>query len=274
MTRFQHLLFWMQERERIRLLKEDGVPPPWTKDPILATYRFCNVHREDDKVTRWLKANWRDPYAKHMNLTGAMVLARMLNRIETLEAIGFPNNFSHCFANLRDYRNTGAKIFSAAYLITTCGVKMDKLDYVERVVTQAAKTIPCIGDSLETYHHRLMMVNGLGTFLAAQVIADLKNIKGNPLAAAKDKKTWAAMGPGSRRGLMALLEEEGGRYRERDALEQMSRFHDKAMNSVEISLFPQDLDMQDFQNCLCEFDKYLRTLEGRGKPKQLYSGGA
>ena len=32
------------------------------------------------------------------------------------------------------------------------------------------------------------------------------------------------------------------------------------------------MEMMDFQNCHCEFDKYERTLHSEGRPKQLYPG--
>lgn len=268
--RLATLVHWINERWSIHRAKESGKRPPWTMDKILAQYRFCNVHRENDKVTRWLKQNWRDPYAKHPDLLGAMVLARMLNRIETLEYIEFPHHgFVLTFKRLQDWREMGNKVFSAAYLITTCGVKMDKLDYVERVVMDACKlpgqTIP--GWTCEQYHRVLMTVMGLGTFLAAQVIADLKNTPGHQLSKAKDFSTWAAMGPGSRRGLKALREEDGYDYREREALQHMAEYWRRV--APNLNHMPP-IDMQDFQSCLCEFSKYLRTKEGRGTPKQLY----
>ena len=30
------------------------------------------------------------------------------------------------------------------------------------------------------------------------------------------------------------------------------------------------LEAHDYQNCLCEFDKYSRTLARQSKPKQIY----
>jgi len=38
-------------------------------------------------------------------------------------------------------------------------------------------------------------------------------------------------------------------------------------------LLTQRLEAIDYQNCLCEWDKYERALWGEGKPKQLYWGG-
>ncbi len=51
------LLYFVHEREFIRLKKIAGSEPPYTDDPILGTYRFCNVRRADDRVSRWLTQN-------------------------------------------------------------------------------------------------------------------------------------------------------------------------------------------------------------------------
>ena len=80
---------WITERHRIYLAKAAGAPPPWTRDRSLQTYRFCNVFRELDKVTVWLRERWREPFAKNEHLWIAMCLARQINWPETLERWAF-----------------------------------------------------------------------------------------------------------------------------------------------------------------------------------------
>ena len=47
-------IYWQKERERIRVQKEVlKQPPPWTDDPILQEFKFCQVFREDDRTTRF-----------------------------------------------------------------------------------------------------------------------------------------------------------------------------------------------------------------------------
>lgn len=45
-------LSFAQEREAIRLRRAAGEGAPWTRDPIMADWSFCNVRREDDRVTQ------------------------------------------------------------------------------------------------------------------------------------------------------------------------------------------------------------------------------
>ena len=54
-----------RERYNIYLSRVANDPPPWTEDPIFQKYKFCNVFREHDRVTIWLRENWREPYADH-----------------------------------------------------------------------------------------------------------------------------------------------------------------------------------------------------------------
>jgi 5-hmdU DNA kinase-like protein len=70
---FSHFI---NERHAIKLRKESGAPRPWTRDPFLGEFRFCNVNREDDRVTRWLAKNWRKPHAKDPDLWFALTVFR------------------------------------------------------------------------------------------------------------------------------------------------------------------------------------------------------
>src|SRR5438105_15316412 len=84
------LLYWITEREAVRRRREAGEPAPWTDDPILREWSFCNVRREDDRVTRWIASHWRAPHEDDRDLWFAMVVARFVNWPPTLAEIGFP----------------------------------------------------------------------------------------------------------------------------------------------------------------------------------------
>lgn len=48
---YKDFIWFIQERENIRLKKEAGHPRPWTNDLILDKTRFCNIDRIHDKGT-------------------------------------------------------------------------------------------------------------------------------------------------------------------------------------------------------------------------------
>ncbi len=62
MNKTADLAYWITERYAMKVRKESGVKPTmkagWSNDPNMGTVRYCNVHREDDKVTQWLAENW------------------------------------------------------------------------------------------------------------------------------------------------------------------------------------------------------------------------
>ena len=76
---------FINERHAIYINKVSGADFPWTEDKILQDYSFCNVFRELDKVTIWIRENWREPFADHPNLPFAMAMARQINWPDTLE---------------------------------------------------------------------------------------------------------------------------------------------------------------------------------------------
>ena len=75
---------YINERHQIYCRRQAGIQAPWTEDPIIKEFSFCNVFRELDSVTIWLRKNWKEPYADHPNLPFAMSVARQINWPDTL----------------------------------------------------------------------------------------------------------------------------------------------------------------------------------------------
>ena len=149
---------------------------------------------------------------------------------------------------------------------------MDKIDYVMGVVGVAKKVFGdghdfLIGDTLASWHEAMLRVNGLGSFLAAQVVADLKNTVGHPLQDAPDWHTWCAPGPGSLKGLEEYF---GKRITPSTFYRHIEQCRDEVIGLVDRSV--PSIHMQDFQNCLCEFSKYERVKKG-GHVRNKYRPG-
>lgn len=283
-------IYWIKERESIRVKKEAGLPKPWSDNPIFQTYRFCNVEREKDTVSIWIKENWIEPYRDHPNLWFAMIVARLFNWPPTLDIIGFPT----MIANIDDWKQRarmllkshrdvgGEKIFTGAYLVSTNGVKMDKIDYIlDRVLTpiwergRAPYTISFMGEgrgweedqeSLEEYWTFLRQFDGLGSFMAGQVVADLKF---TPLLEnASDWMTWAPLGPGSIRGL--------NRYHGRPIDKALRQDQGLCEIREQQKLIEDELGWllpaHNIQNCNCEFYKYTKIKYNGGRTRSLYPG--
>lgn len=278
MTKYPHknteplerLVYWVSEREKIRLLKEAGKPQPWTKDPILSKYRFCNANRENDRVTKWIALNWRrNAHVDHC--WHAMIIARFINWPDTLEYCRYPEPWptkgERFIAKLKALESAGARIFTGAYIVSTNGATGSKVDHVIKLFDRAWQELyPFRPTTLQEGYDTLRSVNGIGSFMAAQVLADLKYTP--LLRKAKDWMDFVAPGPGSQRGLNRILgyglPSQWNNKNFTAALIQLRQ--DAAKLLPEIAQF----HLQDVQSLLCEFDKYERVLHGQGKPRSQY----
>jgi 5-hmdU DNA kinase, helical domain len=263
----ERFLYWQDERERIRHKKEADDPKPWTTDPILRTYRFCNVRREDDRVTKWINNNIRLRFACFPTLPVMLAIGRWLNEPKALhyliETKAWPvdDRWSRevFYQTLKEYKD-GHRLYNPAYVISPCGTH-DKERFVTTVVGQIYSNLNDMShETLAETYTWFSQFHGWGPFMSYQVLIDLRHTMF--LNHAPDRASFAAFGPGTRRGLNRLYD----RPLTKNVLpkllrDEIAELQDK--NSI-------GLEASDICNCLCEFDKYMRALNEEGKPKQLY----
>lgn len=281
----------------------DGKMTALSRDPIFQQYRFCNVFRELDRVTAWIRFNIRREYADHRHLWLMLAIARYINWPETLQyliddsdcvegawpgdATGFdPEMLGKA---LDTVSASGRKVYTGAYMIRAESnpkaewYSWTKQQYIARIVIgrlwedrheweAILEDQPEGGLTMEAVWARFQHPRyiGWGPFMAYQVCVDMRHTR--YLRGAPDINTWAAVGPGSRRGLNRLagrdvnfnLSQEQGLDEMRQIYEEQDRFR---------APWVPRIDLSDIQNCLCETDKYLRVLLGEGKPRAQYVPG-
>ena len=267
--------YWIHARETVREQKQSGRPAPWINDPILQNYRFCNVVRMEDTVSQWLMKNWYKPYRDHPNMLIACMLARFFNLPEALEAIGFPEEGSWEPADvrkiLRARAKRGEKNFNSAYMIRG-NEGIDKIACVmnHTIAPTYRNRLKLDTDNMQTAHKQLLKVKGLGSFMAGQIVADYRQaMSGNWY----DAKTWAPIGPGSQRGMARYYGDNTAKqkYSQEKFQHQLGlimRLGEERLWSA----ITDRMEAMDWQNCLCEFDKYERVRLGQGRPKRRYAG--
>lgn len=282
MNNKEALAYWIRERESVRKEKEAGLPKPWSDDPIFQTTYFCNVRREDDRVTRWIRQNWSPEKIGWDDYEYAMVVARFLNWPDTLKELA-PSSIGFKFPKPEEILEVieaiaaeDKKVWGNAYVVTTHGLPMGKAQYLCQRVLPAAYDRLGAGRWLQAYgsgpptlacrYEDYMQLEGMGSFMSAQVLADLKNTRGHPLQEAKDWMGWSAPGPGSLRGLSWYFEKKIS-----------AANYDQAIKDVWAAIPLDCVDelrggLQDLQNCLCEYDKYMRVKSGTGRSKRSYPG--
>ncbi len=276
--------YWVKERYNIYCNKEiAALEPPWTLDPILQQYRFTNVFREYDRVTKWIKQNIRDPYANHPNLWFMLCIARIFNWPPMLQEISENSFWPLSFWSPKPVRNVlinrkhrGDKVFTGAYLVGTYPIAPyteRSLYIVDKVLTPLWRDHKCINNylasipprkrTLHAMHTLLSSYFGIGDFLAYQIVIDLRHTP--VLNQAADINTWVAFGPGSIRGLNRYFSIT---IRKKNRVEKCIEIFEDQYNYCTKTM--PIIELSDIQNCLCEFDKYSRTLYDEGKPRNKY----
>ena len=284
------LLYFVWEREAIRLARENKLPrEQWTADPVLARYKFTNIHRRDDRVTKWVIKEIINLNLKHRDLWFALLVARLINWPPTLERLLYEDiipcdaedfdgrAFSRVIEDFK-LRAPGGKVYSGAYMIYP--TKMDKGGHksaaiAKYIIGDVIRHAPGIRDVLygseqpkiACFVHEMSKCFGISTFIAGQVAADLTYARGH-LAEAEDLLTYAPMGPGSQRGLNYLLGRKPFAGWTQEAFNGwLMRINQDIKKELEI----KDLTLHDVQNVMCEYSKYCRVVLGEGIPKTLYT---
>lgn len=253
---------YIRERQRIADRRASGAPAPWTKDKVLATHHFCNNRREDDRVTKELRSLVLAANLPVYALPATYVLARMLNRASSLATcLQAIKTGGHWGEALKAQRERGEKIFHVAYVVSTCGKAMDKIDYVVDVVNAVCE-VDVSQKSLDRAYRDLLSIDGLGTFMAGQVVADLKNDR--YLVDAPDWFDWCSPGPGSMKGLEYI-------FGVRVGLKNFQHYFDIIRQALPSDICDMKLHAQDLQNTLCEFSKYYRHTMGISGRSRIFT---
>lgn len=288
MTPLERLGYFVTERQKIYEKKQARQPKPWTADYILQTEYFCNIRREQDKTTEWVRKYIREPLEGRDEVAFAILAFRWFNLIETGNALLgsshgplSPTRMRQSLLCKWDASQAKQKlkdlpqIFTGAFTISPSGSSKPKLDRViEDYIQPVWESRPPIGNvikgclTLRSAFNAVSTFPGLGGgFMAAQVIADLRYT--HLLHDALDSHTWCCLGPGSLRGLNRVTGRPPEAPKPADWHEELTTVQ-RHINT----LIKPILHMQDIQNSLCEYFKYERVLFnlGSGRSKRKYNG--
>lgn len=251
---------------------------PWTKDEILMDYKFCNVRRMDDRVSIWLAENWYNSKATNFTLLIMGCMARMINWPDTLACLkmGQAARLEQSWdpkwikKTLNKRKKSGEKIFTGAYIINGARGGSKIIQVVDNI-NFIAKDFHSIKENIREHDMRelwalLLDYPGIGTFIAGQIVADLRHV--GFFKSPNDCMEWAPLGPGSKRGMWKLTGNKPNQKTFEILLPEL--VCDVYQELPEIAKDRQ-LEAMDIQNSLCEFDKYTRLEQG-GHVKNKYPG--
>ncbi len=264
--------YFAAERQRIFHRKRRGETPPYTADPILATYKFCNVYRASDRVSQFLI---RDViYNRRRDPSGALFrifFFRLLNRPETWRRLEEPLgqielasfDFDRYAAALDELKTAGP-IYGNAFVL--CANKAfgyaekhrNHLALLHQVFIQDRyDRVLLRSQSLKELFEALRALPLIGDFMAYQLAIDFNYSEVFDYS----ENDFTVAGPGAQRGLAKCFE-NAGQFEPAEIIQRMVQ--SQAAEFKRLGLQFEDLGGRplqaiDCQGLFCEVDKYCRV---------------
>ena len=289
--------FWRfaAERQRIFWRRVQGLPPPWTADPVLAAYKVTNAYRASDRVSQYLIRHviYEGPQLPQ-ELFFRTLLFKLFNRVETRELLTREAGPLHTgsFDVARYDRvltvalNRGERVYSAAYIMPSGGsgspfARKHRM-HLELLARMLRDELPERLADLTTMAQAFAALRGyptIGDFLAYQYVTDLNY---STLTSFSETE-FVVPGPGALSGLRKCFADTG-RLTDAEVIRLLQARQQECFAAVGVS-FPslpgRQLQLIDVQNLFCEVDKYARVaypqftgLEGRSRIKQRFQASA
>ena len=229
----------------------NGCPPPWTEDPIMQRYKFCNVFRQFDRGTialrnmiptkspDWLRL-WNTVWYRLFNWRGN---AKWFECVEDLR-LHMTKRWVDDEILFTDAHMTSGRAGEPKY---EC-----MLDTSDDVFDAASKLFEmCLSaQRMERAFHLFTPFYAIGPFVAYEIVCDLRFVM--ELFQPTDTLTWANVGPGAKRGMQRLGLEP--------TLETMRWILLDSRRPKLKCEWP--FELREIEHSLCEFDKYCRIDEG------------
>lgn len=281
--------YWQFACERqdafFRRLRGDAV---YTRDNIIARFRFTNAYRALDRVSQYLircvipdSHSVRDTFFR-------ILLFKIFNKIETWELLSEALGPLHADnldwkkaeQTLRSAMLRGESIYSAAYIMPSphlggASKHENHLNLLRRLLDEGIAEKWAHAKSLRSLYEMMLRIPSFGKFLAFQYAIDLNYGDYTRL----DEDGFVVAGPGALDGISKCFVDTKGltaetiiaAVTERQGLEFAKR------GQTFRSLYGRPLKRIDCQNLFCEISKYSRLshpqytgISGRTKIKQSY----
>ena len=244
----------------------EKLPPPWTEDPILQQYHFCNVYRELDYGTVWYKKQVVPKAQDSADLLWMTILYRLVNSVEVFETIWMPPFHLWKKSIGVNWRNTllslDRPLDSLAYLTLSqphfLHTRAERLPYIlDLLWGKIPAMLVKIGGASNLFDvwSVLKTPYGVGDFVAFQVLRDL--VFADMLHG--DENSFSIIGPGAIAPLEAFSSSSKfpAQYLTMHSLRVSQR---EAMERLELPMpFYQgkELCLCDIEQALCEYRKHV-----------------
>lgn len=250
----------------------------------LRDWRFCNVFREDDRTTIWIRQNVREPNRATEDVVWKVALCRYTNRIPTMTKLLEAGLFdSWDMSRAADALASCSPITGAAYCVNTTGRGWDKASGIAAIVDEIRQATPRLVEFLDATQRHLRPawewlrgIRNVGGFMAYEIVSDLRHT--DLLADAPDALTWAYAGPGAELGLRWMVHRDlDARVPRREHLRLMRELlhlaRDGRMEHAGHPWWPVNWprwEMREVEHWLCEFAKWVKVAHYGMRLKRRY----
>jgi hypothetical protein len=260
-------------RQQIFERRMAGEPGPWTIDPILQRYKFCNTFRASDRVSQFLI---RDVIYDGVQRTAEsaalrIVMFRLFSKPTTWRALeqGVGDIDSTTLgddridAALDDLYARGETMYTSAFIL--CANKAYGHDRKHRNHLGLLRAMRSNGlvkkiagaRGLRDVYDALIEYPLLGRFMAYQLAIDINYSELTDFS----ESEFTAAGPGAERGIRKCFHDTGGRKPEA-IINWMVDHQEQECERLGLeppTLFGRPLQAIDCQGLFCEVDKYARV---------------
>lgn len=283
------------ERQKIFFRKLQGLPPPWTDDPVLARYKFTNAYRASDRVSQYLIRNVI--YQGDQSVEEVFfrtILFKLFNKIETWELlkekIGTISYQDYAFERYDDVLSTAIsskrRIYSAAYIMPSGSRAFghrakhrNHLNLLDLMMVDGVPNLVSSAKSMQQAFEVLRAYPMIGDFLGYQFVTDLNYSEICDFS----EMEFVVPGPGAKDGIHKCFSTLGG-LNESDIIRLVTERQTIEIDRMGLefqSLWGRPLQLIDCQNLFCEVSKYARVAHpeskganARSRIKQIYRASA
>ncbi len=271
-----HDAYWRfaAERQRVFHKRASGETRPWTNDPIIASFKFCNVYRASDRVSQYLirnviygpAADGLDPEDVFVRIVLFRLFSKITTWVEIERAAGILRRQSlrtDSLADLLDVVRSRQPIYTSAFILCASnpfGYQSKHRNHLAlvremfrpgRLGRQLVKA-----RSLRQVYESLVDWPMVGPFMGYQLAIDLNYSEYFSFS----EDDFTVPGPGAIRGLRKVFSDFGGFTPSLLIMRMVERQeHEFERLGLEwLDLFGRRLHAIDAQGLFCEIDKYSR----------------
>lgn len=267
-------LYWhfVHERNEIFYRKKNGDPKPWTEDPILQKYKFCNSYRINDRGSQYLVSHviYDGKIRKPEDIVFRIILYRIFNLPSTWEAlekefgdITLDNFDVDKYTDFLERLSRKQPVESNAYIMKPVPGKYSTKhgNWMAMLKSMFKQGLGAKLLSVRNMRDGFKIMNSvpnLGNFLAYQYCTDISY---------SDTVNWLETdftipGGGAKRGINKVFVNPDPEHLE-EAIWWMYDHQDEefAKRGYDFKKLGGKRKLQpiDLQNCFCETDKYCRV---------------